>query len=138
MEKQFENITEITDRETYDKAMAYFNSIADYATLNGYLAELGADNKYTREMGRIGIMCADYESIYMDLRPLKVKSPLILSIENEMKRKALNQRQTAELLEVKENTFSQIMSGKRNVSMKLAKRLYKIFQIDPVTILEFS
>ncbi|PRD49042.1 helix-turn-helix domain-containing protein [Sphingobacterium haloxyli] len=124
MEKQFENITEITDRKAYDEAVKYLNEVVDYATENGYFAEQGADNEYTTEFGRIAGMCADYESLYMDLRPLKFKTPLIVSIEKEMRKKHLNQRQTAEILEIKENTFSQIMSGKRNVSMKLAKKLY--------------
>lgn len=138
MNKQFENITEITDSKTYHKATAYLNELIEQATAGGFLAQVNANNHFTAEIGRIGAMCADYESIYMQFKHLKVKSPLILSIEREMQKQALNQRQTAELLEVKENTFSQIMSGKRNVSMKMAKRLYKLFNIDPVTILEFS
>lgn len=138
MKKQFEKLTEINDKKTFDDARVYFEGLLKFATDNGYLAELDADNEYTREMGRIGVMMADYESIYMKFENIKVKNPLIITIEKEMRKKDLNQRQTAALLEVKENTFSQIMSGKRNVSMKLAKRLYKTFHIDPVTILEFS
>lgn len=138
MNKQFENINEITDLETYNKATAYLNGLVEYATQNGLLEQPNTNSQYVEEIGRIGAMCADYESIYVHFKHLKVKSPLILSIEREMQKQALNQRQTAELLEVKENTFSQIMSGKRNVSMKMAKRLYKLFNIDPVTILEFS
>lgn len=83
-------------------------------------------------------MIANYESVYLDFSPLKFKSPLIVSIEKQMQKKSLNQRQAAELLEVKENTLSQILSGKRNVSMKLAKRLYTTFKIDPKTIIEFA
>ena len=88
MEKQFKNVESITDLETYKSAMAYMNELIDYATLKGYLSDPENDNEYTREIGRVGIMCADYESIYMDLRPLKVKNPLVLSIENQMKKKA--------------------------------------------------
>lgn len=138
MKRQFENLTEITDRETYDLAMKYLNEVVDYATKNGYFAELDADNEYTREFSRVAGMCADYESIYMEFKYIKVKNPLIVSIEKEMQKKHLNQRQTAELLEVKENTFSQVMTGKRNVSMRLAKKLYEKLKIDPKTILEFS
>jgi len=83
-------------------------------------------------------MTADYESIYIKFSNLKVKNPLLITIEKEMKKMKLNQRQTAELLEVKENTFSQILSGKRNISMKLAKKLYHTLNIDPKTILEFA
>lgn len=138
MKKQFENIEEITDLKTYDAAMKYLNEVVKYATQKGYFEKPNADNKYTREFGRIAGMGADYENRLMKFKHLKVKTPLILSIETQMKKKALNQRQAAELLEVKENTFSQVLSGKRNVSMKLAKRLYKTLKIDPKTILEFS
>lgn len=138
MKKQFENLTEITDEKTFKIVRAYYEDLIKYATEKGYLKDPEADNKYTREIGRIGIMIAGHESIYMDFSPLKFKSPLIIKIENQMKKQALNQRQAAELLEVKENTFSQILSGKRNVSMKLAKRLYKTLKIDPKTIIEFA
>lgn len=138
MERKFENLTEITDIQTFNDVRVYFEDLIQYATKNGYLKEMGADNEYTREMGRVGIMLADYESIYMKFKYLKVKNPLIVSIEKEMGKKQLNQRQPAELLEVKENTFSQVMTGKRNVSMQLAKKLYKKLSIDPKTILEFA
>lgn len=138
MKKQFKNIGSITNREDYNAAMAYMNELIEQATRKGYLSSPENDNEYTKEIGRIGNMCADYESIYMRFKNLKVKNPLVLSIENQMKKKALNQRQAAELLEVKENTFSQILSGKRNVSMKLAKKLYKTLKIDPKTIIEFA
>ncbi len=138
MKRQFENITEIKDRLTFDKVRGYYDELINYATQNGYLRELDADNDYTREIGRIGIMIADYESLFMEFKNLKFKSPLIISIEKEMQKKSLNQRQTAELLEVKENTLSQVMTGKRNVSMSLAKKLYKKLKIDPKTILEHS
>ena len=70
-------------------------------------------------------MCADYESRYMRFEHLKFKSPLVVSIEKEMEKRHIKQRQTAVLLYVKDSTFSQIMSGKRPVSMRIAKRLYK-------------
>lgn len=138
MEKQFLNLTEITDKKTFTEVRAYFEELIQYATKNGYLAELDANNEYTQELGRIGIMIADYESIYMTFKHLKVKSPLLVTIEKEMRKKDLNQRQTAELLEVKENTFSQIMNGKRQITMRMAKKLYEKLKIDPKTIIEFA
>ncbi|MFA7445981.1 MAG: helix-turn-helix transcriptional regulator [Flavobacteriaceae bacterium] len=138
MKKQFLNLTEITDKETFTKVRTYFEELIQYATKNGYLAKQDANNEYTQELTRIAEMLAEYESLFMDLSPLKFKSPLIITIEKEMQKKKLNQRQTAELLEIKENTFSQVMTGKRNVSMKLAKKLYEKLRIDPKTILEFS
>jgi len=75
MEKQFENIIEITDRKTYDAVSKYLDAVVDYATKNGYFEDPDEDNEYTREFGRIVEMLADYESIYMDLSPLKFKKP---------------------------------------------------------------
>lgn len=138
MKKQFENLIEITDLETYNQAKKYMNELVDYATKNGHFAQQDADNEYTREFSRIAGMCADYESIFITFENIKVKNPLIVTIEKEMRKKSLNQRQAAELLEVKENTLSQVMTGKRNVSMSLAKKLYQKLKIDPKTILEYS
>jgi len=138
MKKKYVDITEIHTLELYTKVSDYNDSLIDEATENGSLSEPGADNEYTREIGRTGRMCADYESLYMKFTNLKFKSPLVVSIENEMEKRNLKQRQAAVLLDVKESTFSQIMTGKRPVSMRMAKRLYKEFNIDPGIILEFS
>ncbi|GHU64153.1 hypothetical protein FACS1894123_08380 [Bacteroidia bacterium] len=138
MIKKFEDITKIESRELFDKVSVYCDDLIDEATENGSLDEQGADNEYTREIGRVGRMCADYETYFMTFKCIKFKSPLVTSIENELGKRSLKQRQAAELLNVKESTFSQIMTGKRPVSMQMAKRLYKVFNIDPKLILEYS
>lgn len=138
MKIQFKSLTEIKDEEMFKDVRAYYDEVIKYATENGYLKDPDADNKFTREIGRVGAMIADFESINMVYKHLKIKSPLIVKIESQMKKRSLNQRQAAELLDVKENTLSQILSGRRNVSMRLAKRLYRTFEIDPKTIIEFA
>jgi predicted XRE-type DNA-binding protein len=138
MIKKFEDVTVIDNRELYDKISVYADDLIDEATANGSLKEQGADNEYTREIGRVGVMCADYESAYMTFKYLKFKSPLVIGIENELGKRSLKQRQAAEMLDVKESTFSQIMTGRRPVSMQMAKKLYKVFNIDPKLILEYS
>ena len=138
MIKKFEDITVIDNRELYNQVSAYGDALIDEATYNGALAEQDADNEYTREIGRVGVMCANYESAYMKFKHLKFKSPLIINIEKELSKRSLKQREAAELLQVKESTFSQIIRGKRPISMQMAKRLYKVFDIDPKLILEYS
>lgn len=138
MEKKYENISEIVTSELYEEVKAYVNALINEATHNGCLVDPEADNEYTREIGRLGTICADYENNYMKFKHIKVKSPLILEIEKEMQKRALKQRQTAVLLDIKESTFSQIMTGKRSVSMRIAKRLYELFHIDPKLILEYA
>jgi len=138
MIKKFENITSIDNKELFDAMAEYEENLINEATANGSLAEPDADNEYTREIGRVGVMCADYESMYMTFTHLKFKSPLVISIEKELDKRELKQREAAEMLNVKESTFSQIIRGKRPVSMQMAKRLYKVFNIDPKLILEYA
>jgi len=138
MEKKYLYITEIHTLELFNEVSEYTDALIDEATEVGALINPDADNEYTREIGRVGRMCADYESLHMKFQHLKFKSPLVVSIENEMEKRHIKQRQTAELLDIKESTFSQIMTGKRSVSMRIAKRLYKVLNIDPGLILEFS
>ena len=138
MIKKFENITVINDRKLFDEIAEYEENLIQEATANGALNEQGADNEYTREIGRVGNMCADYESAYMTFKHLKFKSPLVACIEKELANRSLKQREAAEILDIKESTFSQIIRGKRPVSMQMAKRLYKSFNIDPKLILEYA
>ncbi|MDR1975036.1 MAG: helix-turn-helix domain-containing protein [Bacteroidales bacterium] len=138
MKKKYIDIEKIDTKEAYSEAVQSLETLINEATEKGFLTNPELCNEYTDEISRLGNLCADYESTFMDLKPLKVKSPLILSIENEIKKNELNQRQTAQMLNIKENTFSQIMTGKRNVSMRLAKKLYEKLRIDPKTIIEYA
>lgn len=138
MLEKFNNIQFIEDRKTFDEATKYVDFLINEATSAGLLDSPDADNEYTREIGRIGGMCADYENKHINFEHIKVKSPLVVSIEAEMEKRHIKQRQAAKILDVKESTFSQIMTGKRPVSMRMAKRLYHEFNIDPGIIIEFS
>ncbi|MDR2628121.1 MAG: helix-turn-helix transcriptional regulator, partial [Dysgonamonadaceae bacterium] len=113
-------------------------SLIREATAKGALEKQDADNEYTREIGRVGIMLADYENTYMNFKCLKFKSPLVIGIEKELAKRALKQREAAGMLNVNESTFSQVIHGKRPVSMQMAKRLYKVLNIDPKLILEYA
>ena len=138
MNKKFENITKIESLDLFEKISAYADDLINEATNTGMLSTSCADNEYTREISRVGRLCADYESLYYKSKVLKFKSPLVITIEKELDKRQLKQRQAAELLDVKESTLSQIMTGKRSVSMKMAKRLYQVLHIDPKLILECS
>ena len=138
MKIQFENIETIKDKKTFDKVNVYLETLIKEATEKGFLNDQYADNAYTKEISRIGSMCADFESIHEKFEHLKVKNPLLISIEKEMQKRHLKQRQTAELLEVKENTFSQILNGKRSISMQMAKRLHRVLNIDAKTLIEYA
>jgi predicted XRE-type DNA-binding protein len=138
MNKKFEEITVINNRALYDRMSAYGDALINEATANGSLDKQDADNDYTREIGRVGVMCADYESMHMKFKHLNFKSPLLIGIEKELVNRSLKQREAAKMLDIKESTFSQLIRGKRPVSMQLAKRLYKVLNIDPKLILDYA
>ena len=140
MEKKFENVSKLDTRVEYDNAMSYVVQLISEATAIGLLSNPEADNEYIREIGRIGHLCAAYEATKMDFKHLKVKkkSPLIRNIEDEMYSRDMKQKELAELLEINEPALSQIMRGKRSVSMRMAKRLHKSLNIDAKTLIEYA
>jgi transcriptional regulator with XRE-family HTH domain len=83
---------------------------------------------------------ARYEKEHIHFQHLKIrkKSPLIKNIEEVMYAKDLKQKDVAELIGINEPTLSQIMRGKRQISMRTAKRLYRSLQIDPKLIMEYA
>lgn len=77
MQTKFSTITRIDNKPLYDEAMAYVNALIEEATRNGLLDDQDADNEYTREIGRVGCMCADFETEFMNFKSVHFKSPLI-------------------------------------------------------------
>lgn len=138
MDNKYCEVQRIESRELYDEMHLYVESLIDEATKSGALEPQDVSNDYTTEIGRIGNLCADYETEFMVFKNIRFKSPLILSIERELEKRSIKQNQAAELLDVKESTLSQIMTGKRQVSMRMAKKLYKVLDIDPGLIIEFA
>ena len=137
MEKMFENIGRITTQKEYDMLLSHLESLIRIATQDGYLSEQNADNEYTREIGRLSRLCAHYENEFMTF-DFKVKTPLLQSIQDEISKRGLKHKEAAELIGVNEPDFSRMIRGKRPISMRVAKRLYTEFNIDPKLIVEYS
>jgi HTH-type transcriptional regulator/antitoxin HigA len=79
----------------------------------------------------------DYE-VRMEEAPLPQAKPTTLPAMIELKRQQqhLKQKELAALLEVPPGRLSQILSGKRRVTMDLAKKLYERLHISPEFILK--
>jgi hypothetical protein len=73
MDKKIENITEINTRELFDEVSACCDALIDAATAAGGLDEQGADNEYTREIGRVANLCAEYEDTKMQFNHITVR-----------------------------------------------------------------
>ena len=96
------------------------------------------DNEYTREIAELSKQMAAYEDTYMDIKSLREKSPLIRSIEDYIYAHNMRQKDGARLLGVNESAFSQMMSGRRRITMPLAKRLHSQLGISADIILEYA
>ena len=124
-------------RKEYDETKAKVEQLIAEATEKG-LIEPEMDNDYTREIARLSKQMAAYEDTYMELKPLREKSPLIRSIEDYFYAHNMRQKDGARLLGVNESAFSQVMSGRRRITMPLAKRIHSQLGIDAKMILEYA
>ena len=129
--------TKLTTREQFDEVKNQVEQLIAEATAKGLL-EPDMDNSYTREIARLSQLMAAYEDEYLNILPLREKTPLIRSIEDYFYAHNLRQKEGAKLLGINESQFSQIMSGRRKISMSLAKRLHSKMGIDANLILTFA
>ena len=127
----------LTTRQEYDETKAIVEALISEATEKGML-EPEMDNEYTRQISELSKLMATYEDEYMDVLPLREKSPLIRSIEDYFYARNMKQKEGAQLLGINESVFSQILSGKRRITMPIAKRLHSKLGISADMILEYS
>lgn len=127
----------LTTRKQYDDVKARVELLIAEATQKGML-EPDMDNDYTREIAQLSQQMAAYEDEFLNILPLRQKSPLIACIEEYFYAHGMKQKEGAKLLGVNESQFSQIMSGRRRISMSFAKRLRSKLGIDANLILEYA
>lgn len=127
----------LTTRKQYDETKARVEQLIAEATQKGML-ESDMDNVYTQEISVLSQQMAAFEDEYLNILPLRQKSPLIACIEDYFYAHDMKQKDGAKLLGVNESQFSQIMSGRRRISMSFAKRLRSKMGIDADLILEYA
>ena len=127
----------LTTRQEYDEVKAIVEAMIAEATEKGML-EPEMDNEYTRQIAELSKQMAQYEDEYMNIMPLREKTPLIKCIEDYFYARNMKQKDGAKLLGINESVFSQILSGKRLITMPLAKRLHSKLGIDADLILEYA
>lgn len=127
----------LTSRKQYDETKARVEQLIAEATQKGLL-EPDMDNEYTREISLLSQQMAYYEDEYLNILPLRQKSPLIATIEEYFYAHGMKQKEGAKMLGINESQFSQIMSGRRKISMSFAKRLRTKMGIDANLILEYA
>jgi antitoxin component HigA of HigAB toxin-antitoxin module len=127
----------LTTRKQYDDVKARVEQLIAEATQKGML-EPDMDNAYTQEIALLSQQMSDYEDEYLNILPLRQKSPLIASIEDYFYAHGMKQKDGAKLLGVNESQFSLIMSGRRRISMSFAKRLRSKMGIDAGLIIDYA
>ena len=125
----------ITTQREYDDVRGRVEQLINEATQKGMI-EPEMDNKYTREIAQLSKMMADYENDYLGLRTIRIKNPLMQSIEDYGNSHNMQQKDVAS--GVNASVFSQIMNGKRKITLSIAKKLHSVLGIDANTILEYS
>ena len=71
----------LTTRKEYDETKARLEELITEATAKGLL-EPDMDNAYTQEIAALSRLMAAYEDEYLNILPLRQKSPLIATIED--------------------------------------------------------
>lgn len=131
------NMERLTTQVQYDEAKAKVEQLIAEATEKGML-EPDMDNEYTRQIAALSTLMAHYEDEFLNILPLRQKSPLIASIENYFYAHGMRQKDGARLLGVNESQLSQILSGRRRISMSFAKRLHTKLGINANLILDYA
>ncbi len=130
-------MNKLTTRKEYDEIKAKVEALIAEATDKGML-EPEMDNEYTRQISDLSKLMAQYEDEYMEILPLREKTPLIRSIEDYFYAHNMKQKEGAQFLGINESVFSQILSGKRRITMTIAKRLHSKLGINADMILKYA
>lgn len=130
-------MNKLTTRKEYDEIKAKVEALIAEATDKGML-EPEMDNEYTRQISDLSKLMAQYEDEYMEILPLREKTPLIRSIEEYFYAHNMKQKEGAQFLGINESVFSQILSGKRRITMPIAKRLHSKLGINADMILKYA
>jgi len=127
-------ITDVNTEEDYKQVQAEVETYLQKATLGGGFDSLsGADDQ---ELLRLSHLMRAYEEQHYPM-PTQPQT-LAGMVELKMIERNLKQRDLAELLEVEVLRVTELLQGKRRVSIKLARQLYKKLNIPADFILEHA
>lgn len=87
------------------------------------------------ELGNLSSAISDYEETAF---PLPRPQSLQAMIEWKMFERRLKQKDLAQLLDEPDSRISEIMSGKRGINIKMAKKLFRVLEIPADFILEHA
>jgi len=122
----------ISSRKEYDEVMKQIESYIKKATQLGGFDKLS--KKDTTKLAELSVLAEQFEDS-LPLMPIKTPTSISDMIRLIMYEKNLKQKQLASILEISEAYISGLLSGKRKLSLKLAKKLHSKLGIDAHFIL---
>lgn len=124
-----------TNPAEYQQLMARIEAFLQKTIVEGGFDALTPEEG--TELAQLSELAEAYEDS-IPLMPIKVPQTIAEMIEFKMYEKKMKQRDMARLLEVPETRLSEVLRGKRRVSMDLAKTLRSKLKIDADFILEHA
>lgn len=118
---------EITTRKEYDKVMEEIEVILKKSTKLGGFQHLS--KTYKTKLSQLSITAEQFEDD-IPLMPMKAPKSLAEILRYKMVEKGWRQKQLATTLGVSEASISGLLSGKRKLSIELAKKLHITLNID--------
>lgn len=121
------NLEQITSRKEYDKVMSKIESLLQKATELGGFENLSKTDR--ANLSQLSILAEQYED-GIPLMPMKTPKSLAEMLRYKMYEKGLRQKQLATILDISEASISGLLSGRRKLSIELAKKLHTKLGID--------
>lgn len=125
----------IQTQAEYQAIMAQIEQLLQKATSLGGFHHL--DMAEVKFLQKLSLQAETYEDA-IPLMPIRKPQTLVDMIHYKMYEKHMKQKELAVFLGVTEARLSEVLSGKRKVTIDLAKRLYKNLQIDADFILQMA
>lgn len=122
----------INSQKDYIALMQRIESLLRKSTALGGFENLSKDE--VKNLKDWSLLAEQYED-KIPLMPIKKPNTLADMIRFKMYERNLKQKQLAHLLEISEAYISGLLSGKRKISLELAKRLHTKLGIDATFIL---
>ena len=125
----------IKSRDEYEKVMKLIEGYIQKSTALGGVENLSKND--IKQLGELSLLAEKYEDD-IPLMPLKTPNSISEMIRFKMYELNLKQKQLASLLGISESYISGLLSGKRRISLDLAKKLHLKLDIDAHFILTNS
>ena len=118
---------QITSRTEYDKVMSQIETLLQKATKLGGFENLSKVDR--TNLALLSSMAEEFEDD-IPLMPMKAPKSLAEMLRYKMYEKGWRQKQLASILEISEASISGLLSGRRKLSIDLAKKLHLKLDID--------